>query len=407
MHSRNVRSPVIHKPTRANSTGEHFHTNFASDQVLGTTCGFLKGTGYLDQSLLPGSNVLRHKLPPVRLQRSASSPAQRDADLKFLSEMKALEGGMGQKGIRLIGKIRERAAREKLDAACTEGDMKAVRAAVRGAHWGPKLHKDVRVQGVSAAVAKYDKCLIECRDGLANRDMIRVQLAMDHLEELTFQGLGPRIMEHPILMDAAAALRKWAPFRPYLHKLGMMLLAGPRPFAHYWLVLVEGTLLSAELEAQATADLARFGVAGLDALEEALAMTEVRYHYDVPWPLKNPLPQQVRGRLAMLGVDVSALKIRVVRERDAQGWPEPDAPVSVVVTGPTDVVRAIEEFTGEQGEPMAAGRPAGLDTPEQRDQRAAAHRQRVADARSALEGLEKTRHPGPGCWDTNMFAKTF
>ena len=49
-------------PPSVNYSDAPPHTNFADEQVLGGTCGFLNG--YLDERLLPGSNVLRHKLPP-------------------------------------------------------------------------------------------------------------------------------------------------------------------------------------------------------------------------------------------------------------------------------------------------------------------------------------------------------
>lgn len=383
-----VRSPIVHKPTRANATGESLHSNFANETLLGSTCGFLKGTGYLDERMLAGSNVLRHKLPPVKLRRSVSSPAVREAELQVLAEMKALEGVLGTKGVRLVGKLREHVSREKVDVAFAAGDMPALRAAFRGAHWGSRLQKDPNMLRVSAVVSKYDKCLIECRDGLEEGDMIRVQLGMDHLAELSEQGLGPRMMEHPILASARSAFDRWAPYRPYLHKLGRMQLAGARPFAQYWLVLVEGTLLSEELEAGATADLVRFGPAGAEALEEALAVPELRYHYDVPWPQKNPLPQMVRSRLAKFGIDVAALKLRVVRERDAAGWPEPNAPTSVVVTGPVEVLHSMEAIADMPGEPAAGRYPAVPDTAEQHAQRAATHRMRLTAARPAVEAAD-------------------
>lgn len=384
-----VRSPIIQKPTKVNATYAPPHTNFADEQILGQTCGFLNGTGYLDERLLPGSNVLRHKLPPVKLRRTTSAPGLREDDFQILAQMKAVEGVLGAKGGRLVGRLRENVVREKVDVAFAEGDMKALRGAVRAAEYGSKLHKDPQVQRVKAIVRKYEKCLIECRDGLAKSDMIRVQMAMDQLAELAEQGLGPRKMDNPILMDAHTALSKWAPFRPYLHKMGMMLLAGPRPYAQYWMVVVEGTLLSAELEASATSDLARFGQAGAEALEEALAVPTLRFHYDVPWLQKNPLPQQVRASLAKLGMDVVGLNMRIVRERAAEGWPQPDSTASVVISGPAHMLRAISELVaGNPGEPLAAGRPAVSDTTEKHNMRLANHRKRLGGAMMALEDAE-------------------
>jgi hypothetical protein len=394
MRSRGVQSPVRFKPTKANSTGDHFHTNFADEQFLATTCGFLgatrdfpKGTGYLDERLLPGSHVLRHKLPKVKLQRSASSPARHDDHIQFLSDMKAMEGVMGAKGVRLITNMRARAAEEKIDAAFAQGDMKALRAAARGGLWGSRLHKDLTVQYVNRLIAKYDKCLIECRDGLAAHDMVRVQLGMDHVGDLSAEGLGPRLMDHPILVEARSELDKWAPYRPYLHKLGIMLQAGPRPYAQYWLVAVEGNLLSAELEFQATADLINFGQAGVDALEEVLALPEIRYHFKLPWNEKNPLPQQVRSRLAFYGVEVNSLKMRTARDRDDEGSEEAEATSLVVkLTGPDEILSHLEEISANKpDEPLAAGCPAELDIPQRREKRAAAHRRRLLNVRSELQ----------------------
>lgn len=392
MRCRSVRSPVVHKPTKANATGDTLHSNFADESFLGSTCGFLTGTGYLDERLMPGSNVLRHKLPPVKLRHCASSPHHRDADFRLMSEMKAFEGVYGPKGVRLVGRVRESISRDKMGTAFAEGDMNVLRAAVRGAHFGSRLHKDPQVEIVNSAISKYDKCLIECREGLAERDMIRLQLAMDHMYELSEQGLGPRVMENPILISARDALSKWAPYRPYLNKLGTLLLAGPRRYVQYWLVVIEGALLNAELEAAATADLARFGQAGATALEEALAVPDIRYHYDLPWSCreKNALPLQVRSRLAVLGIDITALKMRVVVERDALGYPALDAPTSVVVTGPTEAMNAMAALTGVPNEPMVCNLPATADSPQRRAQRGAAHQQRLAAARSALEDAQDT-----------------
>jgi len=378
-----VKTPIVHRPTKADAIGETLHTNFADENFLASSCGFLNG--YLDERLMAGSNVLRHKLPPVTLRRSASEPGKRDPEFRILSEMKAFEGVLGVKGARLVGKMRENLSREKVDVAFAAGDMKALRAAVRSAQFGSRLEKDPQVRHVAAVIAKYDKCLIEFRDGLAERDMIRVQLAMHHLEQLAEQGLGARVMENSFVVNARAALDKWAPYRPYLHKLAKMRLAGPRPLAQYWLVLVEGTLLSPELEASATADLARFGQAGVEALEEALAVPEVRFHYDVPWPKKNHLPQYVRGRITKLEIDVSACNLHFARERDAEGWPQADAPTSIVVSGPSLVLTAIERLADlPGGEPLCGLQRATPDTPEQRGQRAAAHRKRLAAALSIL-----------------------
>jgi hypothetical protein len=323
------------------------------------------------------------------MQRSASSPAQRDADLQALSDMKAFEGVFGSKGVRLVGRLRENSSREKVNVAFNEGDMKALRAAIRGAQFGSRLEKDPLVQRASAVVSKYDKCLIECRDGMAAQDMVRVQLAFDHLDEIAAQGLGPCMMENPLIVDARAALTKWAPYRPYLLKLKSMLIAGPRPYAQYWLALVEGTMLSPELEANATSDLALFAQDGVQALEEALSMQEVRFHYDVPWHQKNALPLQVRGSLARLDIDITDLKIRAVRERDTAGWPEDDVPASVVVTGPSLVLDAILEMAeSHPGEPLVVNHEAKLDSGKQRIQRAAAHRRRLEAARLSLEDAQ-------------------
>jgi len=387
---RTLRSPIVHRPTPLNATDALPHTNFGDELILGATCGFLNGTGYLDERMLPGSNMLRHKLPPVKLRNSASAPALRDPELSILAEMKAVEGVLGPRGARLAGRLRENNSREKVDVAFAEGDMKALRAAVRAAHWGSRLHKDPHVQQVNAVISKYDKCLIECRDGLAEGDMIRVQVAMDLLNDLAESGLGPRKLENPILMNAKAALDKWAPYRPYLHKLGRARLAGPRPFAQYWLVLVEGTLLSPELEAAATSDLARFGQAGAAALEEAMAVPTVRFHYPtVPWPRKNPLPQQVISRLTKIGIDVTELKMRLVRERDGQSYPERDSPASVLVFGAQSALISLSEAMADfPGEPNVLGQAAVHDTPEMQTQRMAAHRQRLEAARRALDDEE-------------------
>lgn len=421
---------ILRKPTQVNWSDAPAHTNFADEQILGSTCGYLNGSGYLDERRLPGSNVLRHQLPPVRLRSSASAPGLRDPELQILSDMKALEGVCGPKGVRLVGRLRESVSREKVDVAFAEGDMKALRAAARSAHWGSRLHKDAQVQRVMAVISKYDKCVVECRNGLAQGDMIQLQLAMDHLGDLDALGLGPRKMENSILLSAKDALDKWAPYRPYLHKMERLQLAGPRPFAQYYLGLVEGNLLSAELEAGATKDLARFGEAGVAALEEVLLVPEFRWHYNVPWSQKNIMPQQVRGRLAFMGIDVTDLKFRLVRERTAQDWPEPDAPASIVVSGPCSALQAISDaVAGCSDEPRAGGHPAVPDTSEQRSQRAAAHRSRLEAARRALEDAEalpggranhsngrlsqqpgRTQSTSRGSWQASsrsVFGKTF
>merc|ERR1712232_1403460 len=125
--------------------------------------------------------------------------------------------------------------------------------------------------------------------------------------------------------------------------------------AQYWLVVVEGNLLSAELEFQATADLSNLGQAGVDALEDVMELPEIRYHSKVPWNEKNPLPQQVRSRLAFYGVEVKSLKMRLARDRDAEGSTELEA-TSLVITGPDEILSQLEQISANKpDEPLAAG----------------------------------------------------
>merc|ERR1719253_2271735 len=118
------------------------------------------------------------------------------------------------------------------------------------------------MQRMRSVVSKYEKAVTECKCGLEDGDMIKLQLAMDAIEELKEMGVGPRILEDSTLQRAKSDLEKWAPYRVYLHRLGQYLQEGPMAYTMYWLVLVEGELLSRDLETAATVDLARLGQEG-------------------------------------------------------------------------------------------------------------------------------------------------
>jgi hypothetical protein len=323
----------------------------------------------------------------VKLRRSQSEPGKRQDEDDILTFLRADAFSYGAKGASLAAGVRAHIAREKLARALKEGNMVALRGAVRTAQWGSKLHSDPTVKQAHAIVSKYDKIVRECKSSLTSADanmmnMIRLQTAMDDMNRLVeHNNLGPQAMEHPVLAAAREELAKMAPFRPYLYKLEQSWYKGAEHYAMYWLVVYEGMLLSAELETKATSNLSILGAVGEQAFEKALKRPELRYHYRVAWSetvRRNALPQQVLAQIARFGFDVGPLKTRLAKDRKIAAAEFPEEMASVVIMGPDALLEQIRQFVeGRAGEPRAgavAEIEAFPDTKNLRELRVKGHR---------------------------------
>jgi len=289
----------------------------------------------------------------------------------WLTEMKALEGRMGAKGSSLLAGLESKTTKARLTAAIEDGEPKEFRKAIRHATCRAKLGADPDVRHAQAMLSRLEKCCRECRDGFAEGNMLKLHRAVSDVEKL---GLGPRVFEDPLLSQARERYYGWKFYMPYLRKLDHALQAGSLEYCVAWVEAVEGSILSAEWEDSATAELAKL-LGAQEALEEVLSRPRFRLLYPAAsYKERNRLLALAQSRLSELGIEVLELRLRAARvdvgNRDAEG-------VAIVVEGSLDAMedalRVLRE-EGRRGEPVAMGHEASLEDDASREARSDALR---------------------------------
>lgn len=301
----------------------------------------------------------------------------------WLTEMKALEGCMGVKGSSLLASLESKTTKARLAAAIEDGEPKELRKAIRHAVCRAKLGADPDVQRAQATLSRLEKCCRECRDGFAEGNMLKLHRAVSDVEKL---GLGYRVFEDPLLSQARERYYGWKFYMPYLRKLDHALHEGPLECCIAWVEAVEGSILSAEWEDAATAELA--GLPGAEeALEEVLSQPRLRLFYPAAsFRERNRLLALTQSRLSELGIEVLELRLRAARIDIGDGG---DEGVAVVVEGSRaaveDALRVLRE-QGGRGEPVAMGHEATLEDDSKCKARLDALRSRLASAAVSASG---------------------
>lgn len=227
----------------------------------------------------------------------------------ILLEERAHEGSMGVKVCGFHAKLQAQSARERLADALEDGEPRELRKAVRHATARARMGDEPAVQRAQATLCKLEKAARECRDGIAQGNLLTMQRGVAAATQL---GIGPRAFEDPCLAQARREVANWSLYVTYLRGLDASLQEGVRPACERWVMAVEGGLLSPEFEELATAQLAQ--LPGADsALEEVLGRPQLRLQYAAPWKGRQRLVAMVQRRLSELGVRVQDLTFRPAR----------------------------------------------------------------------------------------------